>query len=143
MKQELQDKLFNKYPKIFRQKDLPMQETAMCWGICVCDGWYDLIDNLCMQIQHHINWTNIGPRENEKSELLWFEATQVKEKFGGLRFYYDGGDDFISGMVTLAESMSYHICEVCGDSGKQTEEKWATTRCEKHKETRKWHTADG
>ena len=33
-------------------------------------------------------------------------ATQVKEKFGTLRFYYDGGDDEISGMVRMAEAMS-------------------------------------
>lgn len=30
---ELQEKLFEKYPKIFRQKDLSMNETCMCWGI--------------------------------------------------------------------------------------------------------------
>jgi hypothetical protein len=39
---------------------------------------------------------------------------QIKEKFGGLRFYYHGGDDEISGMVWLAESLSYKICEKCG-----------------------------
>lgn len=39
---------------------------------------------------------------------------QIKEKFGGLRFYYSGGDDEISGMVWLAESLSYRICEHCG-----------------------------
>lgn len=40
--------------------------------------------------------------------------TQIKEKFGGLRFYYYGGDNAIDGMVNLAESMSYRICEYCG-----------------------------
>jgi hypothetical protein len=44
-------------------------------------------------------------------------ATQVKEKFGGLRFYYTGGDDKIRGMVFMAESMSYKICEVTGNRG--------------------------
>jgi hypothetical protein len=41
---------------------------------------------------------------------------QVKEKFGGLRFYYHGGDDMIDGMVSFAESLSYRICEFCGSS---------------------------
>ena len=45
MKQELQQKLYDTYPKLFIQKDLPPQQTAMCWGICCGDGWYDLIDN--------------------------------------------------------------------------------------------------
>jgi hypothetical protein len=39
---------------------------------------------------------------------------QIKEKFGGLRFYYSGGDKEISGMTRLAESLSYKICEYCG-----------------------------
>lgn len=39
---------------------------------------------------------------------------QIKEKFGGLRFYYTGGDDVIDGMTSLAESLSYKICESCG-----------------------------
>ena len=49
---------------------------------------------------------------NDKSEEIEIEtipqviATQVKEKFGRLNFYYDGGDEHISGMVRLAEHMS-------------------------------------
>jgi hypothetical protein len=41
---------------------------------------------------------------------------QIKEKFGGLRFYYTGGDDTIYGMTSLAESLSYRICEACGST---------------------------
>jgi hypothetical protein len=43
-------------------------------------------------------------------------ATQVKEKFGSLNFYYNGGDDYISGMISLAENMSNDICEFCGST---------------------------
>ena len=53
MKKEFEDKLFEKYPKIFRQKDLPKTATCMCWGIATGDGWYDLIDTLCHKIQIH------------------------------------------------------------------------------------------
>lgn len=42
------------------------------------------------------------------------DITQIKEKFGGLRFYINGGDDTIYGMISLAESMSYRTCEYCG-----------------------------
>lgn len=45
---------------------------------------------------------------------IFVNITQIKEKFSGLRFYYDGGDDTIYGMVSLAESLSYKICESCG-----------------------------
>lgn len=44
------------------------------------------------------------------------QIDQVKEKFGGLRFYYSGGDKEIAGMVRLAESLSYKICETCGST---------------------------
>jgi hypothetical protein len=55
---------------------------------------------------------------------------QVKEKFGTLRFYYTGGDEYISGMVTMAEAMSGVICESCGNPGKQTSGGWIKTICQ-------------
>lgn len=60
------------------------------------------------------------------------EAVQVKEKYGGLRFYYDGGNETIHGMVWLAERMSRNICEYCGsnDRVKQTSG-WITSLCTK------------
>jgi len=147
MKEELEKELFDKYPKIFRQKDLPMQVTAMCWGIDVGDGWYDLIDSMCHQIQHHIDWrTGSGVfdgRESENLPDIQVETTQVKEKFGGLRFYYVGGDDFVEGIVRLGEAMSYKICEICGNKGEVSKERWVTTRCKAHEGKRKWLIADG
>ena len=102
MKKELQDKLFEKYPKIFRQKDLSKQETCMCWGFQCGDGWYELIDALCNCIQSRIDYK--GGQQ--------IEAVQVKTKFGGLRFYTNCTDDaFILGLIRMAESMSYNIKE--------------------------------
>jgi hypothetical protein len=57
---------------------------------------------------------------------------QVKEKFGTLRFYYSGGDDYISGMVTMAESMSGVTCETCGKPGTSTGGSWIKTACKEH-----------
>ena len=45
------------------------------------------------------------------------EVTQVKEKFGGLRFYVDCNDDYIDGLISLAEGMSYNTCSECGETG--------------------------
>jgi len=116
MKRELQQKLFTKYPKIFRQKDLPCSETCMCWGIAVENGWYTIIDCLCNAIQNY----NVET-----------EAAQVKEKFGGLRFYYEGGDDFVAGLVRMAEEMSYCTCEYCGSTKLVSQTKgWIKTLCE-------------
>jgi len=53
-----------------------------------------------------------APRK--KQAPITLTVTQIKEKFGGLCFYYFGGDDEISGMVHFAESLSYKTCETCG-----------------------------
>ena len=76
-KQDIQ-LLIKKYPLIFKQHSLPMSQTAMCWGICCGQGWEKLIDNLCGILQFDID-NNGYPQ---------VEATQVKEKFGRLCFYY-------------------------------------------------------
>jgi hypothetical protein len=57
---------------------------------------------------------------------------QVKEKFGTLRFYYSGGDDYISGLVSMAESMSGVTCETCGKPGTSTGGGWIKTACKEH-----------
>ena len=80
MDKKLQDKLYKKYPKIFGQHKLPMTQTAMCWGLECGNGWYKLIDMLCSQLQWDI----------EHNKYPQMEATQVKEKFGTLRFYNSG-----------------------------------------------------
>jgi len=117
---ELQKQLYDKYPKIFCQKDLPKTETCMCWGIDCLDGWHWLIDNLCCAIQKYCDSHNEmarirnKARQMETEDELQVEAVQVKEKFGGLRFYVNSADDEVYGMISLAEHMSYNICENCG-----------------------------
>ena len=130
MKKELQDKLFEKYPKIFRQKDLPMQETCMCWGIECGDGWFMLIDSLCNHLQFNID--NNNHIEAYKTQI---EATQVKEKFGGLRFYEQGGSDVQCAAISFAENLSFKICEQCGSTKdvSQPKDGWITTLCEECK----------
>jgi len=122
MKAELQKKLFEKYPKIFRQKDLPMQETAMCWGIDCGDGWYKIIDLLCKLLQWDID-------HNKHPQI---EATQVKEKYGGLRFYTNGENEHQSGMISYACHLSEYVCEECGSmEGVTQTEGWIVTLCPK------------
>lgn len=104
MDEKLEKELYKKYPKLFRQKDLSMQETCMNWGICTGAGWYWIINELCSCIQGYID-------ANDKSQA---EFVQIKEKFGMLRAYIDNADDYIHGMVSLAESMSWQTCESCG-----------------------------
>lgn len=144
MKQELDKLLCEKYPKMMVNRYKDMQETCMCWGFECGDGWFDILDQLMGNIQHHIDW-----KEKQRDWAIRFNSTaapedirpvpdsipqvtldQVKEKFGTLRFYYTGGDDYISGMVTMAESMSGVTCESCGNPGKSKGGGWVRTICE-------------
>jgi hypothetical protein len=58
---------------------------------------------------------------------------QVKEKFGGLRFYYDGGDEAVAGMVRMAEAWADHSCEECGAPGTSGGKGWIRTLCPAHR----------
>ena len=135
MKEEFDKKLCEKYPKIFKNRNGSMHETCMCWGFSHGDGWYDIIDSLCASIQNHINNKRYQFREmsqedfDEEHQVV---AAQVKEKFGGLRFYVDGGDDWVYGAISMAESMSYRTCEVCGAPGKTRGTGWVRTTCDQH-----------
>ena len=147
MNKDLDKQLCEKYPKIFANRHKPMTETAMCWGFDHGDGWYNIIDRLCANIQHHIDWSH----KSKEFDIKWNEAnpdkqrpvrepvpqviaTQIKEKFGTLRFYYDGGDDYIRGLTSMAESMSAYTCEKCGDAGRIRGRGWLYTACDKHTE---------
>jgi hypothetical protein len=127
MKQELDKLLCERYPKIMVNRNKDMKETTMCWGFECGDGWFNILDQLMGNIQHHIDWRN-------KKEEFVAQVTldQVKEKFGTLRFYYTGGDDHISGMVRMAESMSGVICEECGAPGQRRGSGWIYTACDTH-----------
>jgi hypothetical protein len=108
-----------------RNKD--MKETCMCWGFECGNGWFTILDQLMSNIQHHIDWKN---RTEEVVPQVTLD--QVKEKFGTLRFYYTGGDDYIRGMVTMAEAMSGVTCETCGKPGTRTGGGWIKTVCKEH-----------
>ena len=141
MRDELDKQLCEKYPKIFADRHADMRTTAMCWGFEHDDGWYNIIDQLCGNIQSHIDWVNETREDLLKNnpynhpipdEIHQVVATQIKEKFGTLRFYYNGGDDVIDGMVRMAESMSGVTCETCGKPGTTKGPGWIRTLCEEH-----------
>lgn len=152
MSPELDQHIREKYPKIFSQR---------C-EMSVGDGWFDIIDMLCANIQNYID--NVADRRkwaikwndevndpnydwSDKASFIKREervvpelieqvvVTQIKEKFGTLRFYYDGGDEYIRGLEDMAESMTARTCEDCGCPGvaRSTKQKrWVRVLCNKH-----------
>jgi len=112
-------------------------------GFSVGQGWWDIIESLCAQIDGYTKWKN-NTREarlidNPYNSIIpdavpQVVVAQIKEKFGGLRFYYDGGDDTIDGMIRMAESWASHSCETCGNKGIRRGGGWIRTLCDKHEE---------
>lgn len=117
-----------RFPKMFAQP---------YGGFCVGEGWWPILESLCANIQNHIDWKN-----KNSVEVSQVTVAQIKEKFGGLRFYYDGGDDRVYGMVRMAESWAAKTCETCGAPGKSREGGWIKTLCDHHEEERQQRKKD-
>lgn len=115
------------------EAEFPKMLAGQYGGFAVGPGWWPIIESLCRSIQHHIDWANDQKEKYSRGEgCPQVIVEQVKEKFGGLRFYYQGGDDHISGMVSMAESWASHSCEECGAPGKRTSGGWVRTLCDFH-----------
>lgn len=85
-------------------------------------GWDNLIISLTKCIYDYCKCNN----------KQFPKITQIKEKYGGLRYYVNGASEYIYGMISFAEDLSYHICERCGsmENVYQTDG-WIQTVCEK------------
>lgn len=170
MTPELQSRLFAKYPKIFRDRTLPMTQTCMCWGLECGDGWYAILDHLC----YALTWTySTGLTVDEAYvpvEPPQVIADQVKEKYGTLRFYYhldfdpalsalcdanpevrqimDRYHSYFDGIVHMAETMSGRTCEATGREGELhvsggTRYGWLATVNRDHAKTDEKYAARG
>ena len=171
MDDNLRQTLIKKYNKIF-SNDFIFE---------IDDGWYQLIDKVCSDIQNYIDTSNhrrvvalefnmmLGDARNDKWDRfeIWYKkdnetsrqkyrkgileldfqpvnelveqvvADQIKEKFGTLRFYFTGGDQYTTSLIDQAEIDSEKICEYCGNPGSlDTEKSWLKTLCEEHKQER-------
>ena len=111
-----------KYPKMFAEP---------YGGIAVDKGWWPILQALCANIQHHIDWWN--KHRDARPVVEQVTVNQIKEKFGGLRFYYSGGDDAVAGMVRMAEAWADKACETCGSPGTSGGRGWIKTLCPVHR----------
>lgn len=114
------DSLREKYPKVFPPKISTGRRNGSVfqyWGFECGPGWYDIIDNAAFLINYRIE----GGRK--------FKTLQIKEKFGELTWYYSSEDEYITGVIRMAEAMSLHVCEKCGEKGKLDNDGWYRVRC--------------
>lgn len=99
-------------------------------------GWYDIIVRLMRNLTDYSSFYKLVP----------LDICQIKEKFGGLRFYYDPVDGWdeadmhvIDYFIDRAEAESIKTCENCGVTESVTTggEGWIKTYCPKCREVLK------
>lgn len=84
-------------------------------------GWADIVDRLCQDLIK-MGWDK--------------DLRQIKEKFGGLRFYIGEGTKEMHERIGKARDESYLTCETCGKEGKQSPRNnsepfcWQLTLCD-------------
>lgn len=120
------DELVAKYPKLYAKL-----------SYFECDnGWIGLIDELSKKLEEINNkYSNFEDR---------IYAVQVKQKFGGLRFYCYSTEnirkedyELKDKLIEEAEKASYTICEMCSNPATQTRHGgWISTLCEQCKYTK-------
>jgi hypothetical protein len=144
MKVELQAELLRRYPEFFRKPGkrqvhpdvisglenrllddiAPFDERGVECG----DGWFDLIDRLSHACENEIGTL----MEQGRPQGGWPRIAQIKEKFGGLRFYVRGplSDDLRAQILQAENEISLCICERCGAPEKLREGRWRRTYCD-------------
>lgn len=136
MNKELSQKLFDRFK--FYRPELSSSVSLMCYGFAVGDGWFKIIWDLSEKIDKEIDSHYAGkPSELAKaylSENYTVNVFQVKEKFGGLRFYIDVDDSKLSKKINPyireAENLSYKTCEKCGRPGSIRRNGWISVQCD-------------
>jgi len=97
MRKELTNKLIEAYPDMFQEPHRgPLKRT---FHIECGDGWFDILQRLCEDIH-----------------AMRPKVLQIKEKFGGLRFYAENLNEKQEKLVEIYEELSYKTCQKCGNS---------------------------
>lgn len=105
MRSDLEDRLREKYPPLFRHLRADPRVSPLGWGIEVQDGWYDLLDRLCAAVT--------GELAETPDADFCFE--QVKQKFGVLRVHTSpAGNPRVADLIAAASDESRTTCEHCG-----------------------------
>jgi hypothetical protein len=125
MRKELEQRLVERWPTWFNTLG-DIRYTAMPRGFEHDDGWFDILWRLCEDLEPLV-------AEVEKQTGVPFEVLQVKEKFGGLRFYVNcRRNEAMSQRIGIAADESFRTCEVCGQPGWQREGDYSKTLCDEH-----------
>ena len=109
------DKLIQEFPAVFQNMDTEVFSS-------IPSGWYNILYNLCEELTPILNEERSKITEDPEQPL--FYVHQIKEKFGGLRFYFMMNTENtelhenIQKLIDIAEDKSYDTCQITGKVGK-------------------------
>lgn len=130
MDKELDQKLCADFPNLFGDRNASMRVTAMCWGF-PGNGWEKIIREAAEKLEPLIvAYKKEFPGDDAP------RASQIKEKFGTLRFYLSHGTDEMFDIANEAEEKSAEVCEHCGEKGELRQGGWLLTLCDACQEKR-------
>jgi hypothetical protein len=73
----------------------------------------------------------------EKYDAIYPRASQVKEKFGTLRFYMTSHSEEMHELIDQAEAISGKTCENCGGPGRLNNSGWISCLCDECRKKRR------
>jgi len=133
VRKELDEALVKDFPNLYRDRNADMRSTAMCWGFECGDGWEPIIRDLSEELEAEILKL---PEEDRQ----YCKASQVKEKYGTLRFYMSMETDEMDRLIRLYTDKSDEICEQCGKPGQLRGNGWLFVACDEHSKDQKPHS---
>lgn len=128
------DKMVADCPLIFRKSPPPTEGQKRRRGFYfeIGRGWYEPVRKACLALERIAENMDAPDPDGDGLDLRP-RALQIKEKFGGLRFYLNGSAPGADEIVQIAEEECAKICEKCGAPGQRRDDLgWVTTLCDTH-----------
>ncbi|GHE06456.1 hypothetical protein GCM10008024_40860 [Allgaiera indica] len=96
--------IMRRFPALFSTGPWTTSKTLLGWGFSCGLGWYPIIERLSTDLSEIVR----------EDQLSWFQVSQVKQKFGELRFYVRGGNNRTAARIREAVEEAATTCERCG-----------------------------
>jgi len=126
MNAENTKQLIERFPELFKP-DPKLRRNLMAFGFEHGDGWRSILWRLCGDLESML----LKLKGKKPEDYGDFQITQIKEKYGTLRFYTNWATDEMDDRIDQAEEESARTCEICGSPGEmRNAHGWYMIRCD-------------
>lgn len=117
MSPDKEKELIDTFPELF--SGLDSGQPIAVFGFECGDGWFDLLKECIEKIKIECDRAAYNVK-----------VSQVKEKYGSLRFYLSETTDVLDKIIDEAEKRSETTCENCGNEGTFRKLSWVQVLCD-------------